>query len=74
MGKAGGREMMAGSDLDLMFVYDHPADGDREPRGARAPSQPMVHPSSAELHRGTHCARARGPDVRARHAAAAIRK
>jgi len=26
MGKAGGREMMAGSDLDLMFVYDHPAD------------------------------------------------
>jgi glutamate-ammonia-ligase adenylyltransferase len=26
MGKAGGREMMAGSDLDLMFIYDHPAD------------------------------------------------
>jgi glutamate-ammonia-ligase adenylyltransferase len=25
MGKAGGREMMAGSDLDLMFIYDHPA-------------------------------------------------
>ncbi len=25
LGKAGGREMMAGSDLDLMFVYDHPA-------------------------------------------------
>jgi len=24
MGKAGGREMMAGSDLDLMLVYDHP--------------------------------------------------
>ena len=24
LGKAGGREMMAGSDLDLMFVYDHP--------------------------------------------------
>lgn len=24
MGKAGGREMMAGSDLDLMFIYDHP--------------------------------------------------
>jgi glutamate-ammonia-ligase adenylyltransferase len=34
LGKTGGREMMAGSDLDLMLVYDHPAsaaesDGDR---------------------------------------------
>ena len=26
MGKAGGREMMAGSDLDLMLIYDHPED------------------------------------------------
>jgi len=25
LGKAGGREMMAGSDLDLILVYDHPA-------------------------------------------------
>jgi [glutamine synthetase] adenylyltransferase / [glutamine synthetase]-adenylyl-L-tyrosine phosphorylase len=35
MGKAGGREMMAGSDLDLMFIYDHPADV-TESRGARS--------------------------------------
>jgi [glutamine synthetase] adenylyltransferase / [glutamine synthetase]-adenylyl-L-tyrosine phosphorylase len=35
MGKAGGREMMAGSDLDLMFVYEHPANV-TESRGARA--------------------------------------
>ena len=35
MGKAGGREMMAGSDLDLMFIYDHPADV-LESRGARS--------------------------------------
>jgi glutamate-ammonia-ligase adenylyltransferase len=34
-GKAGGREMMAGSDLDLMLVYDHP-EGVTESRGARA--------------------------------------
>jgi [glutamine synthetase] adenylyltransferase / [glutamine synthetase]-adenylyl-L-tyrosine phosphorylase len=34
LGKAGGREMMAGSDLDLMLVYDHPADAS-ESRGAR---------------------------------------
>jgi glutamate-ammonia-ligase adenylyltransferase len=25
LGKAGSREMMAGSDLDMLFVYDHPA-------------------------------------------------
>jgi [glutamine synthetase] adenylyltransferase / [glutamine synthetase]-adenylyl-L-tyrosine phosphorylase len=34
MGKAGGREMMAGSDLDLMFIYDHPSEV-TESRGAR---------------------------------------
>jgi glutamate-ammonia-ligase adenylyltransferase len=35
MGKAGGREMMAGSDLDLMFIYDHPPEA-TESRGARS--------------------------------------
>jgi glutamate-ammonia-ligase adenylyltransferase len=35
MGKAGGREMMAGSDLDLMFIYDHPS-GSTESRGPRS--------------------------------------
>jgi len=35
LGKAGGREMMAGSDLDLMLVYDHPPSA-TESRGARA--------------------------------------
>ena len=34
MGKAGGREMMTGSDLDLMLIYDHP-DTVAESRGAR---------------------------------------
>jgi glutamate-ammonia-ligase adenylyltransferase len=34
LGKAGSREMMAGSDLDLMLVYDHPAEV-TESRGAR---------------------------------------
>lgn len=34
MGKAGGREMMAGSDLDLMMIYDHPEDV-TESRGVR---------------------------------------
>ena len=34
LGKAGGKEMLAGSDLDLMFIYDHP-EGVTESRGAR---------------------------------------
>ena len=36
LGKAGGREMMAGSDLDLMLVYDHPNRRERKPRRAQA--------------------------------------
>ena len=35
MGKAGGREMMAGSDLDLMLVYEHP-EAVSESHGARS--------------------------------------
>ncbi len=35
LGKMGGREMMAGSDLDLMLIYDHP-DGVTESRGVRS--------------------------------------
>ena len=34
LGKAGGREMMAGSDLDLMLIYDHPPTA-TESNGAR---------------------------------------
>ncbi len=34
LGKAGGREMMAGSDLDLMLIYDHPA-SEAQSGGAR---------------------------------------
>jgi glutamate-ammonia-ligase adenylyltransferase len=34
LGKAGGREMMAGSDLDMMLIYDHP-ESVSESQGAR---------------------------------------
>jgi len=34
LGKAGGQEMMAGSDLDLMLIYDHPPEVN-ESRGPR---------------------------------------
>ena len=46
LGKAGGREMMAASDIDLMLVYDHPAEvtASVPVRGGRsvAPSQWFV--------------------------------
>jgi glutamate-ammonia-ligase adenylyltransferase len=40
LGKGGGREMMPGSDLDLMLIYDRPEDG-QESQGPKplAPSQ-----------------------------------
>jgi glutamate-ammonia-ligase adenylyltransferase len=47
MGKAGGQEMMAGSDLDLMLIYDHKP-GATESRGARA------LPASQWFVRATH--------------------
>ena len=36
LGKAGGREMMAGSDLDLVLLYDHAADATESEGGARS--------------------------------------
>ena len=50
LGKAGGREMMAGSDLDLMLVYDHPEEV-TESRGApaRIAGQPVVRARGARL-------------------------
>jgi glutamate-ammonia-ligase adenylyltransferase len=38
LGKAGGREMMAGSDLDLMLVYDHPARAHESTGSRRLPA------------------------------------
>ncbi|MDQ2802341.1 MAG: bifunctional [glutamine synthetase] adenylyltransferase/[glutamine synthetase]-adenylyl-L-tyrosine phosphorylase, partial [Pseudomonadota bacterium] len=36
LGKAGGQEMMAGSDLDLMLIYDHPEQSLESAGGPRA--------------------------------------
>jgi glutamate-ammonia-ligase adenylyltransferase len=38
LGKAGGKEMMAGSDLDLMLVYDHPEDVSESSGARRLPA------------------------------------
>ena len=37
LGKAGGREMMAGSDLDLMLIYDHAPEADESDGPRRLP-------------------------------------
>jgi glutamate-ammonia-ligase adenylyltransferase len=64
LGKAGGGEMMAGSDLDLMLVYDHPEDVSE--------SRPMRRRTdSGEQHGADHGARALPASqwfVRAAHA------
>ena len=38
LGKAGSREMMAGSDLDLMLIYDHPVDVSESEGGRPLPA------------------------------------
>jgi [glutamine synthetase] adenylyltransferase / [glutamine synthetase]-adenylyl-L-tyrosine phosphorylase len=56
LGKAGGREMMAGSDLDLMLIYHHP-EMVTESRGGRspAPGQPTRGmPASQWFVRAAH--------------------
>ncbi len=41
LGKAGGREMMAGSDLDLMLIYDHPPEAGESQGGQRSLPAPQ---------------------------------
>ena len=50
MGKAGGREMMAGSDLDLMLVYDHP----KKVQNSTAASPARSLPASQYFIRAVH--------------------
>lgn len=50
LGKAGGREMMAGSDLDMMLIYDHPESATQST--ARAPARPL--PASQWFIRAVH--------------------
>ena len=48
LGKAGGREMMAGSDLDLMLVYDHAPDaGESDGPRRLPPSQYYIRAAHA---------------------------
>jgi [glutamine synthetase] adenylyltransferase / [glutamine synthetase]-adenylyl-L-tyrosine phosphorylase len=52
LGKAGGREMMAGSDLDLMLIYDHPANVMESAGAGRTGVRPL--PASQWFIRAVH--------------------
>jgi glutamate-ammonia-ligase adenylyltransferase len=52
MGKAGGREMMAGSDLDLMLIYDHPERVSESTKQAGSAQRPL--PASQWYIRAAH--------------------
>ena len=58
LGKAGGREMMAGSDLDLMFIYDHPPGAESDAVRPMAGSQWFIRAAHAYVAALT----ARGPE------------
>jgi len=64
MGKAGGQEMMAGSDLDLMLIYDHPEDvtESRAARGSPARSLPVSQWFVRAAHATVGAITARGVD------------
>ncbi len=75
LGKAGGREMMAGSDLDLMLIYDHGDDDGQSEDGPR--SLPAVQYYIRAAHAFVAAVTAPGADgqLYARgHAASAVRQ
>ncbi len=72
LGKLGGREMTMTSDLDLLFVYDVPAEVEFVRRPPAARTEPLFRPSLAAAPRGHHGADRRGQALRGRYAAAAL--
>ena len=73
LGKLGSREMTAASDLDLMLIYDFPADaGESDGRKRLGPSA-LLRASDAAAHLGPDGADQSGASVRSRHAPQALR-
>ena len=72
LGKAGGREMMAGSDLDLMLVYDHPENATEFAGRAGVVGAAVFPPPGERLCRGADCAWGGRPTLCGGHAAAAV--
>ena len=73
MGKLGGREMTAASDLDLILIYDFDAEADAVERGQAAGPQPVLHPPHAAPDQRLHRADRRGHPLPRRHAPASVR-
>jgi glutamate-ammonia-ligase adenylyltransferase len=69
LGKAGGREMLAGSDLDLMLIYDHPPEvvESEFPKGGTGRSLPASQWFVRLAHAYIAALTAPGPDGRLYH-------
>ena len=73
LGKLGSREMTASSDLDLMLIYDFPADAGDFERAAAAQSGALLCAADAAAHLGADRSHKGRPPLRGRHAAQALR-
>ncbi len=73
LGKLGSREMTAASDLDLMLIYDFPAERERVGRPEATGSEPLLCAPDAAAHLRSDGADQSWPPVRGRHAAQALR-
>ena len=73
LGKLGSREMTAASDLDLILVYDFPADAGEFKRPQTAQSESLLCKADAAADLGVDRADQGGTPVRSRHAAQALR-
>ena len=73
LGKLGSREMTASSDLDLMLIYDFPADAGELERAAAAQSGALLCAADAAAHLGADRSHEGRPPLRGRHAAQALR-
>ena len=73
LGKLGSREMTAASDLDLILIYDFPADASEFERPQAARPGALLCAADAAAHRGLDRADQGGAPLRRRHAAQALR-
>ena len=68
LGKLGSREMNAASDLDLMLIYDFPADASESRRPEATRTGALLRAPDAAAHLGPDRADQSGAPVRSRHA------
>ena len=73
MGKLGGREMTAASDLDLILIYDFDAAATQSDGARPLAPDAVLHAPDAAPDQRLHRADRRGQALRGRHAPAALR-